>query len=176
VKTSIGLLLALCACRAGDATPSPPGFEIAETPSLPVHASAQQASPDDAIAPPFTLTASDGSGLAVTRVDAKAVIEGPLAYTELHVSFRNPEPRVREGTFAITLPPGAAVERHETPRDLVLASARRHGVRAPARLTRAMGYGMGLLQIERFDGKSITVDDRPYVIMNDHAFVDLGSL
>jgi tetratricopeptide (TPR) repeat protein len=39
-----------------------------------------------------------------------------------------------------------------------------------------MGYGMGLLQIERFDGKSITFDDRPYVIMNDHAFVDLGSL
>jgi tetratricopeptide (TPR) repeat protein len=38
-----------------------------------------------------------------------------------------------------------------------------------------MGYGMGLLQVERFDGKGgLTLEDRPYVIMNDHAFVDLG--
>jgi hypothetical protein len=39
-----------------------------------------------------------------------------------------------------------------------------------------MGYGMGLLQIQKFDGKSQFVfDDRPYVIMTDHAFVDLGT-
>ncbi len=63
------------------------------------------------IAAPWTLTASDGSGLAMTRVDAKAVVEGPLAFTELHLYFHNAEPRTREGTFAITLPPGAAVSR-----------------------------------------------------------------
>lgn len=63
------------------------------------------------VAPPFTLTASDGSGLLVTRIDARAVVEGPLAYTELHLYFHNPEARTREGTFAITLPPGAAVSR-----------------------------------------------------------------
>jgi len=38
-----------------------------------------------------------------------------------------------------------------------------------------MGYGMGLLQIQRFDGKDLTFDDRPYVIMTDHAFVELGT-
>jgi hypothetical protein len=39
-----------------------------------------------------------------------------------------------------------------------------------------MGYGMGLLEIQRFDGKgTLTFEDRPYVIMNDHAFVDLGT-
>lgn len=39
-----------------------------------------------------------------------------------------------------------------------------------------MGYGMGLLQIQTFDGKSqFTFDDRPYVIMTDRAFVDLGT-
>ncbi|MGE3543841.1 MAG: VIT domain-containing protein, partial [Kofleriaceae bacterium] len=65
----------------------------------------------DQIAAPFALTASDGSGLVVTRVDARAVLEGPLAFTELHLYFNNPEPRIREGTFAITLPPGAAVSR-----------------------------------------------------------------
>src|ERR1041385_6628765 len=61
--------------------------------------------------PPFALTASDGSGLVLERLDAKAVVEGPLAFTELHLYFHNPEPRVREGTFEITLPPGAAVSR-----------------------------------------------------------------
>ena len=63
------------------------------------------------VAPPWSLTASDGSGLLLTRVDAKAVVEGPLAFTELHLYFHNPEARVREGTFAITLPTGAAVSR-----------------------------------------------------------------
>jgi len=39
-----------------------------------------------------------------------------------------------------------------------------------------MGYGMGLLEIQRFDGKGkLAFEDRPYVIMNDHAFVDLGT-
>jgi uncharacterized protein YfaP (DUF2135 family) len=38
-----------------------------------------------------------------------------------------------------------------------------------------MGYGMGLLEVERFDGKGgFSFDDRPYVIMNDHAYVNLG--
>ena len=69
-------------------------------------------------AAPWTLTASDGSGLRLARVDAKGVVEGPLAFTELHLYFHNPEARVREGTFAITLPPGATLSRfameHET--------------------------------------------------------------
>ncbi len=60
---------------------------------------------------PWTLTASDGSGLLATRVDAKAVVQGPLAFTELHLYFENTENRIREGTFSITLPPGAAVSR-----------------------------------------------------------------
>jgi len=60
---------------------------------------------------PWSLTASDGSGLLLVSVDARAVIEGPLAFTELHLKFRNPEPREREGTFSITLPARAAVSR-----------------------------------------------------------------
>jgi outer membrane protein OmpA-like peptidoglycan-associated protein len=60
---------------------------------------------------PFSLTASDGSGLVLTRVDAKAVMEGPLAFTELHLWFRNTEARNREGTFQITLPQHAAISR-----------------------------------------------------------------
>jgi tetratricopeptide (TPR) repeat protein len=67
--------------------------------------------PIEQLGAPWSLTASDGSGLAVTRVDAKAVVQGPLAFTELHLYFANTEDRVREGTFSITLPSGAAVSR-----------------------------------------------------------------
>lgn len=59
----------------------------------------------------FGLTASDGSGLEVTNVEIKSVLDGPLAFTELHLYFRNPEARVREGKFRITLPDGAAISR-----------------------------------------------------------------
>jgi tetratricopeptide (TPR) repeat protein len=61
--------------------------------------------------PPISLTASDGTGLALTRLDARAVVDGPLAFTELHLTFDNPEDRVLEGRFAITLPDRAAISR-----------------------------------------------------------------
>src|SRR5690349_4048242 len=60
---------------------------------------------------PIRLTASDGTGLRLTSVKATGAIEDPLALTELHLVFENPEPRVLEGTFAITLPQGASLSR-----------------------------------------------------------------
>ena len=39
-----------------------------------------------------------------------------------------------------------------------------------------MGYGMGLLQIERFDGRAFTFEDRPYIIMRDDARISLGKV
>ncbi|MCA9678994.1 MAG: hypothetical protein KC464_28445, partial [Myxococcales bacterium] len=40
-----------------------------------------------------------------------------------------------------------------------------------------MGYGMGKLQVLRHDGKgTLTFEDRPFVVMNDQAFVELGSV
>jgi outer membrane protein OmpA-like peptidoglycan-associated protein len=62
-------------------------------------------------APPVSLTASDGSGLRIVSYQARAAIEDPLAFTELHLAFHNPEPRQIEGQFEITLPPGAVVSR-----------------------------------------------------------------
>ena len=67
--------------------------------------------------PPISLTASDGTGLALTRLEARAVVEGPLAYTELHLTFRNPLDRQLEGRFAITLPDGAALSRFAMAQD-----------------------------------------------------------
>jgi tetratricopeptide (TPR) repeat protein len=60
---------------------------------------------------PISLTASDGAGLELVSLTADTAIDDPLAFTELHLVFRNPENRVREGRFRITLPSGATVSR-----------------------------------------------------------------
>ncbi|WP_437485432.1 AgmX/PglI C-terminal domain-containing protein [Sorangium sp. So ce1014] len=62
-------------------------------------------------APPIQLTAADGTGLRLVALTGRAVIEAPLALTELHLTFENPEDRVLEGTFRVTLPPGASLGR-----------------------------------------------------------------
>lgn len=64
-----------------------------------------------AVSAPLSLTASDGAGLELTSLAAQAVVDDPLAFTELHLVFRNPENRVREGRFRITLPSGATISR-----------------------------------------------------------------
>ncbi|WP_394843408.1 tetratricopeptide repeat protein [Pendulispora brunnea] len=61
--------------------------------------------------PPLRLTATDGTGLKLTRLKARAVLDEPLAYTEVRLAFENPENRTLEGRFEITLPPGATVSR-----------------------------------------------------------------
>ncbi|MFN8609097.1 MAG: VIT domain-containing protein [Vulcanimicrobiota bacterium] len=61
--------------------------------------------------PPLQLTSSDGQGLRLTRYQARVAVQGPLAFTELHLKFHNPQDRVLEGRFEITLPEGAALSR-----------------------------------------------------------------
>jgi hypothetical protein len=60
---------------------------------------------------PFSLTAQDGTGLELISLTSRAVVEDPLAFTELKMVFRNPEDRQIEGRFEINLPPGAAISR-----------------------------------------------------------------
>ncbi|CAN5849246.1 hypothetical protein BH11MYX3_BH11MYX3_07850 [soil metagenome] len=111
-----GLLAAGCQSRSGDTaadkgSAAPTTIPPVASPAItPLYVASSGAMSREA-APPWTLTASDGSGLQITRIDAKAVVQGPLAFTELHLYFHNPEQRTREGAFAITLPPGAAVSR-----------------------------------------------------------------
>jgi hypothetical protein len=73
------------------------------------HYPKQQAAPVQQV--PMSLTTSDGTGLKLVSLGARAVVQGPLAFSELHLRFHNPENRVREGRFSITLPDGAAVSR-----------------------------------------------------------------
>ncbi len=60
---------------------------------------------------PVRLTASDGTGLSLVALEANGVLEPPLAFTELHLTFENPRDQVIEGRFQISLPPGAALSR-----------------------------------------------------------------
>jgi tetratricopeptide (TPR) repeat protein len=60
---------------------------------------------------PVSLTASDGTGLSLVALRADAVVDGPLAFTQLRMTFDNPEDRVIEGQFRITLPVSATVSR-----------------------------------------------------------------
>ncbi len=110
------LALMVAACSGGASVPRLiTTTESAEVIAVPLTAASAEIAESKALreemTPPWSLTASDGSGLLLTRVDAKAVFEGPLAFTELHLYFQNPEDRVREGTFQITLPQNAAVSR-----------------------------------------------------------------
>jgi hypothetical protein len=69
-----------------------------------------QAEEGDVVAP-FSLTAQDGTGLELVSLQSRAVVEDPLAFTELKMVFRNPQDRQIEGRFEINLPPGSAISR-----------------------------------------------------------------
>jgi len=60
---------------------------------------------------PLSLTSSTGAGLSLVSVTGRAILDDPLAFTELHLVFENPENRVIEGNFSIVLPQGAAISR-----------------------------------------------------------------
>jgi len=99
--------LAVAAIGAGALMSVPASAQVLAPPA----AKAQPGAPLAVTAPPLELTASDGAGLELVSLSAQAVIEDPLAFTELHLVFRNPENRTREGRFRITLPSGATVSR-----------------------------------------------------------------
>ncbi len=57
------------------------------------------------------LTTGEGTGLELTNLEVRGVVQGPLGFTELHLTFKNPEDRTLAGQFVIDLPPGAALSR-----------------------------------------------------------------
>ena len=105
----------IVACRPGglasstvETPPQPPPLSPqADTPLLPIASDG----PTMPSGPRIALTASDGTGLNLASLSARAVLEGPLAFTEMHLAFDNPRPRTLEGTFKIVLPVGASISR-----------------------------------------------------------------
>lgn len=59
----------------------------------------------------ISLTTSEGSGLELRQFETKVVLDSFLAFTELKLTFYNPEDRRREGRFQIILPNNAAISR-----------------------------------------------------------------
>ena len=115
------LALALATCTpnpkpAGEDAPDPtrknPAQTLGDAPA-PRFVPRQTLRPSDrdTSRAPVSLTASDGSGLRLTTLTARAVVEEPLAFTELHLLFENPNDRQIEGRFEIQLPPNAAISR-----------------------------------------------------------------
>ncbi|MBL4688152.1 MAG: hypothetical protein JKY37_26415 [Nannocystaceae bacterium] len=84
---------------------NPVQYQLAEvTPQVQWQSSAIERSP-------MSLTAGDGSGLRLLSITGTVVIEDPLAFTELRLTFLNPENRRREGRFEFDLPDGGALSR-----------------------------------------------------------------
>ncbi|MBL9103942.1 MAG: hypothetical protein JNL82_23565 [Myxococcales bacterium] len=107
------LCLGLTGTIACTSRPSAPAGAVNESTSTGECAlvwRAPESEPDAGIAP-FSLTAQDGSGLELLAVKGRAFVEDPLALTELHLTFRNPNDRVIEGRFEINLPPNSAISR-----------------------------------------------------------------
>lgn len=103
----MALWLALCASGCGKSKrPKPAEVAGPSSPQLGFSEGKQRSE-----SAPIELTSSDGSGLVLVALEARTVIEDPLAFTELHLKFHNPEPRRREGRFRIALPQAAAISR-----------------------------------------------------------------
>ncbi|MBX3221074.1 MAG: hypothetical protein KF795_11190, partial [Labilithrix sp.] len=100
-------LLAVASCRGTPPPASPPSPTVAASPARDGAASVGFA----VVEAPLTLTASDGTGLRLAALNAQAVVDGPLAFTELRLAFENPLDRTLEGTFRIALPQGASLGR-----------------------------------------------------------------
>ncbi|MCW5813738.1 MAG: hypothetical protein KIT84_22100 [Labilithrix sp.] len=117
-QRAVGLaaLTFLAACHVfappPPARPAPPPSDANGNPLGVETAAARQARVGFALTEaPMSLTAGDGTGLRLASLRAKAVVDGPLAFTEMTLAFENPNDRTLEGTFRIVLPRGASLGR-----------------------------------------------------------------
>lgn len=109
-RLTLGAALVLAACAAPNLssphnTQQPEAMDSGDVTLMP----ASYAQTDGK--PPIALTTPDGNALELVSVEANAVVEGPLAFTELHLVFDNPDHRTIEGRFEIALPQHASVSR-----------------------------------------------------------------
>jgi hypothetical protein len=91
--------------------PNAKSAAVAPTSFVPAVPLAMGGAPLTETSPPASLTTTDGTGLSMVAVFARAVVDDPLAFTELHFTFENPENRILEGRFHVALPKDAALSR-----------------------------------------------------------------
>ena len=100
------------ACHEGAARPpASPSLGLAGAPRAELDVGAPAIRFSMKPEPMLGLTASDGTGLRLAAMTAQAVVDGSVAFTELRLTFDNPESRTLEGRFRIALPSGASLQR-----------------------------------------------------------------
>ena len=115
-RIPVAVALGLVSILAMSCTAPPPGPDVTSKGGAPAplgECSLQWREPTDSgdVVAPFSLTSSEGIGLELLSLRSRAVVADPLAFTELHMVFQNPQDRQIEGRFEISLPPGAAISR-----------------------------------------------------------------
>jgi len=60
---------------------------------------------------PIRMLSRDGTDFPLLSLEVRGTVEDPLAFTELHLEFENPEPRPLDATFEVRLPAQARVTR-----------------------------------------------------------------
>lgn len=100
---ALGMLAVLPAATCGPSVVEPP-FE----PPSPASAQPERRESDDR---PISLLARDGTDLPLISLEVRGAVEDPLAFTELHLVFENPEPRSHDATLDVRLPSTARVTR-----------------------------------------------------------------
>ncbi len=103
MRITLECLVACCLLIPASCTESVPGSKAA-----PERSDVEQ---HEDVVPAMRLTAGDGTGLELVNLEVRGAVQGPLAFTELHMTFENPEPRILAGQFSIDLPPAAALSR-----------------------------------------------------------------
>ena len=115
-RIPVAVALGLVSILAMSCTAPPPGPAVTSKGGAPAplgECKLQWREPTDSgdVVAPFSLTSSEGIGLELLSLRSRAVVADPLAFTELHMVFQNPQDRQIEGRFEINLPPGAAISR-----------------------------------------------------------------
>ncbi|PRQ07149.1 Vault protein inter-alpha-trypsin [Enhygromyxa salina] len=60
---------------------------------------------------PIRMLSRDGTDMPLVSLEVRGTVEDPLAFTELHLEFENPEPRPLDATLSLRLPAKARVTR-----------------------------------------------------------------
>jgi len=101
-----------CACSMHTMpAPAPPAITVASAARPHLSFVVPSVAPAPSAAAPISLTDGEGKRLELITCSERTRVEGPLAETELHLTFHNSEARIREGRFRLVLPRGAFVSR-----------------------------------------------------------------
>lgn len=97
----LGLMLIACLERGGTREPELRGLSHGEL-EPPARAIDTR---------PIRMISRDGTDFPLVSLEVRGTVEDPLAFTELHLEFENPEPRPLDATLEVRLPPQARVAR-----------------------------------------------------------------